>query len=204
MTTTRTTLKDDSSSEAPVDLDMLRTRLEVSVGMTRTLVSSWLPPDDNDKDAGSLTTSTQQQFTNKTANRKENEQTVIGGMTARPPRLGLGAKYLSHKQAMQSNGHSNAKGILTEDKLRRKLTGGHLSKSSTLTANKSSKTTTKSNNNNNNDDDDDDDDDESKFKSSNLKNTNNSKRAIVNGSNDVLSFYLGNKKRKKQTKGNKS
>ncbi|KAI8058288.1 hypothetical protein BDF22DRAFT_30657 [Syncephalis plumigaleata] len=134
MTAPTTSHKDAASNGAPVDLDMLRTRLEVSVGMTRTLVASWLPPeDDDDKETTTTTTTITTQSIKSNNNSKSNkqEQITIGGMTARPPRLGLGAKYLPHRQAIQSINTSNGKGMLSEDKLRRKLTGNQRSTNTT-------------------------------------------------------------------------
>ncbi|KAJ2725916.1 hypothetical protein GGI07_000961 [Coemansia sp. Benny D115] len=91
-------------------------QLRASVNGASKIVSSWLGPDDSSSD-------------------DENEQgsntTHAGGAKARdifkgrPARLGVGAKFLSHKEMMASGNAAIGPGILTAEELqlKRKLTG---------------------------------------------------------------------------------
>ncbi|KAK9722385.1 hypothetical protein K7432_002690 [Basidiobolus ranarum] len=88
--------KKEVKEEAP-DLEALKARLDVSVNMARSLVTSWLPSEEEEE---------------------EEKTETIENFKGRAPRLGLGAKFLSHAQ-----GTANAVGqSLIESKMKRKLT----------------------------------------------------------------------------------
>ncbi|RUP49406.1 hypothetical protein BC936DRAFT_142597 [Jimgerdemannia flammicorona] len=99
--------KKPSTTVTTTDLETLKTQLDVSVGIARSLVASWLPPPKpGEEDEGASTG---------------------GGTTAsyaegRPPRLGLGAKYLSHADATR---HLAGGSATMENKLKRKILGGN-------------------------------------------------------------------------------
>ncbi|GJJ75827.1 hypothetical protein EMPS_08185 [Entomortierella parvispora] len=88
-------------------LDALKTQLDVSVSLARSTVSSWLSADafSDDEDSGS-----------------SSPGSFVSASAAVKPRqagLGLGAKFISHKDAMR---HVPLNAF--ESKLRRQLTGG--------------------------------------------------------------------------------
>ncbi|CAO3628760.1 unnamed protein product [Mucor fragilis] len=67
--------------------EKLKTQIDASIGIARSLINSWLPPpkpgeklDDDDED-----------------------DALTKYSTGRPDRLGLGAKFLSHAEAMRHN-----------------------------------------------------------------------------------------------------
>ncbi|KAI8348821.1 hypothetical protein EDC96DRAFT_520426 [Choanephora cucurbitarum] len=66
--------------------EKIQTQIDASIGIARSLIQSWLPPP-------------------KPAEKLEDEQDDLETMdkysTGRPDRLGLGAKFLSHKDAMR-------------------------------------------------------------------------------------------------------
>ncbi|RKP15020.1 hypothetical protein BJ684DRAFT_14700 [Piptocephalis cylindrospora] len=92
-----------AKKETLKDNEDLATRLTVSAHMARQLVSSWLPPVTNSEQEGSAAQVT-------------TSETGGDALESRPPRLGLGAKFLSHRAAMQH-------GLGKSEPLRRKLTG---------------------------------------------------------------------------------
>ncbi|KAF7727836.1 hypothetical protein EC973_006949 [Apophysomyces ossiformis] len=71
--------------------EVLKTQIDASIGVARSVVASWLPPatpgDDEVDD-------------------EQQEETFKRYSTGRPDRLGLGAKYLSHAEATK---HSASK-----------------------------------------------------------------------------------------------
>ncbi|KAL1919459.1 uncharacterized protein VTP21DRAFT_2152 [Calcarisporiella thermophila] len=66
----------DSANASAQDIEKLKTQLDVSVGLARSLVSSWLPPEDDPV-----------------------EEEVVVEEKGRPARLGLGAKFITHNEA---------------------------------------------------------------------------------------------------------
>ncbi|RKP22970.1 hypothetical protein SYNPS1DRAFT_31340 [Syncephalis pseudoplumigaleata] len=185
---------DATPSDAPTDLDMLRTRLEVSVGMARSLVASWLPTEDDQHESA---TADHTAADNSGQNRDDGR--MFAGMTARARRLGLGAKYLSHRQATQAPAH---KGMLSEDKLRRKLLGNQRSSGdSAASATKKSASARTGDKRTAVDDESDDEAEERKGASNSANRTD--KRAATGHGHDMLNFYLGQKKKKKQKKSAK-
>ncbi|KAG0052899.1 hypothetical protein BGZ83_001984 [Gryganskiella cystojenkinii] len=89
-------------------LDALKTQLDVSVSLARTKVASWLSGDGFSDDEADNGSSSPGSFASGA--------TVI---KPRQERLGLGAKFISHKDAMR---HMPANAF--ESKLKRQLTGG--------------------------------------------------------------------------------
>jgi hypothetical protein len=73
-----TTSHGDQNTDAPVDLDQLRTRIDVSVSMARSLVASWLPPEEPGETAES-SSHHQNQHTQHTAS----QDTTLKGRPAR-------------------------------------------------------------------------------------------------------------------------
>ncbi|KAF1799206.1 hypothetical protein V8B55DRAFT_1518552, partial [Mucor lusitanicus] len=78
--------------------EKLKTQIDASIGIARSLINSWLPPpkpgeklDDDDED-----------------------DTLTKYSTGRPDRLGLGAKFLSHAEAMR---HNNDGGLATKEEI---------------------------------------------------------------------------------------
>ncbi|KAI8985383.1 hypothetical protein BDB01DRAFT_703853, partial [Pilobolus umbonatus] len=63
--------------------EKLQTQIDASIGLTRSLIESWFS-DVKDDD-----------------NEAEDEKIMTSYSTGRPDRLGLGAKYLSHAEAMR-------------------------------------------------------------------------------------------------------
>ncbi|KAF9542697.1 hypothetical protein EC957_001752 [Mortierella hygrophila] len=87
-------------------LDALKTQLDVSVSLARSKVASWLNPEGFSDDEEDTST---------------NSSGFVGSAAIKPrqPGLGLGAKYLSHKDQMR---HVPLNAF--ESKLKRQLTGG--------------------------------------------------------------------------------
>ncbi|KAK3822212.1 MAG: hypothetical protein JOS17DRAFT_793390 [Linnemannia elongata] len=87
-------------------LDALKTQLDVSVSLARSKVASWLNPDGFSDDEEDTST---------------NSSGFVGSAAIKPrqPGLGLGAKYISHKDQMR---HVPLNAF--ESKLKRQLTGG--------------------------------------------------------------------------------
>ncbi|KAG9061650.1 hypothetical protein KI688_007231 [Linnemannia hyalina] len=87
-------------------LDALKTQLDVSVSLARSKVASWLNPEGFSDDDEDIST---------------NSSGFVGSAAIKPrqPGLGLGAKYLSHKDQMR---HVPLNAF--ESKLKRQLTGG--------------------------------------------------------------------------------
>ncbi|OZJ06012.1 hypothetical protein BZG36_01091 [Bifiguratus adelaidae] len=72
---------------AKVNVETLQTQLTVGMGRARSLVTSWLPPESEEDRQDEVA-----------------EQDIASFAQGRPARLGLGAKYLSHKEATK---HAN-------------------------------------------------------------------------------------------------
>ncbi|RKP06318.1 hypothetical protein THASP1DRAFT_22326 [Thamnocephalis sphaerospora] len=212
-----------SGTDGPVDLDMLRTRLEVSIGMARSLVASWLPEEEEGSGEGQDGRKAHEKARKQLGNQAALGDTAKTGRLAakntanvadtttlvgRPARLGLGAKFLSHKEAMRAAAPGAAKGTLAEDKLRRKLLGvkrGHASddhggapqrghnKKHAPGARPGSALKASS----------DDDDEESKYRTAKSASARSVASTFASGKHkqnsagtDMLSFYLNRKKRK--------
>ncbi|KAF9275654.1 hypothetical protein BGZ88_002232 [Linnemannia elongata] len=88
-------------------LDALKTQLDVSVSLARSKVASWLNPDGFSDDEEDSSTNSSSGFVGSAA------------IKPRQPGLGLGAKYISHKDQMR---HVPLNAF--ESKLKRQLTGG--------------------------------------------------------------------------------
>ncbi|CEP17004.1 hypothetical protein [Parasitella parasitica] len=78
--------------------EKLKTQIDASIGIARSLINSWLPApkpgeplDDDDQD-----------------------DTLVKYSTGRPDRLGLGAKFLSHAEAMR---HNNDGGLASKQEI---------------------------------------------------------------------------------------
>ncbi|KAK4516382.1 uncharacterized protein ATC70_011353 [Mucor velutinosus] len=78
--------------------EKIKTQIDASIGIARSLINSWLPPpkpgeklDDDDDD-----------------------DTLTKYSTGRPDRLGLGAKFLSHAEAMR---HNNDNGLASKEEI---------------------------------------------------------------------------------------
>ncbi|EPB91399.1 hypothetical protein PS15m_003067 [Mucor circinelloides] len=78
--------------------EKLKTQIDASIGIARSLINSWLPPpkpgeklEDDDED-----------------------DTLTKYSTGRPDRLGLGAKFLSHAEAMR---HNNDGGLASKEEI---------------------------------------------------------------------------------------
>ncbi|CEG65650.1 hypothetical protein RMATCC62417_02387 [Rhizopus microsporus] len=146
--------------------EKLKTQIDASISTARSLVQSWLPPpkpgeklqDDDD------------------------DFTLTKYSTGRPDRLGLGAKYLSHKEAMRHN-ESHRPATKQEIQLKNKI----------LNQNRRVNTSKETNNKKRKADSDDDDDDEDS------KTTNNTKKK-ANRQGDFLSMYLTEQAAKKKKK----
>ncbi|KAJ1954723.1 hypothetical protein GGI12_005729 [Dipsacomyces acuminosporus] len=91
------------------EVQEIEAQLRASANKASSLVSSWLGDSDDDSDENE----------GESGSGKVKAREVFKG---RPARLGVGAKFLSHKEMMASQVGS---GILTADelKLKRKLTG---------------------------------------------------------------------------------
>ncbi|KAI8391481.1 uncharacterized protein BYT42DRAFT_483325, partial [Radiomyces spectabilis] len=76
--------KDKIDTEAN---EVLKTQIDASMGIARSIVSSWLPPPKPGE---------------KLEDDEDDEETYKRYSTGRPDRLGLGAKYLSHAEAMNN------------------------------------------------------------------------------------------------------
>ncbi|KAG0342792.1 hypothetical protein BG000_001122 [Podila horticola] len=90
-------------------LGALQTQLDVSVSLARNKVASWLSVDgfsDDEEDT-------------KSTSKSGNSFVAPSEIKARQPGLGLGAKYISHKDAMR---HVPMNAF--ESKLKRQMTGG--------------------------------------------------------------------------------
>ncbi|KAF8946151.1 hypothetical protein BGZ47_001221 [Haplosporangium gracile] len=87
-------------------LDALKTQLDVSVSLARSKVASWLNPDG---------------FSDDEEDTPASNSGFVGSAVIKPrqPGLGLGAKYISHKDQMR---HVPLNAF--ESKLKRQLTGG--------------------------------------------------------------------------------
>ncbi|CDS06667.1 hypothetical protein LRAMOSA09194 [Lichtheimia ramosa] len=166
--------------------EVLKSQIEASIGVARSLVNSWLPapkPGEKLEDDDSDT---------ETMNRYS---------TGRPDRLGLGAKFLSHAEAMKHQTQSLSK---QEMQLRNKIVNQNQRANSTSTIGKRSR-----DQNEDDDDDDDDDDEDSRTKvvASSGKSTLRTSESKIKdaGSRDFLSMYssggngnAGKKKRKRK------
>ncbi|ORY02327.1 hypothetical protein K493DRAFT_334665 [Basidiobolus meristosporus CBS 931.73] len=151
--------KKEEKEEAP-DLETLKARLDVSVNMARSLVTSWLPPEDEPEED----------------NRETNSADTLKG---RAPRLGLGAKFLSHAQ-----GTGNAVGkSMIESKMKRKLTAVKTRDEDEPYSKKVEQ--------------EDSEDEDSRTATS--KSSKKPKKAISGG--DFLSQYLNERQTKKKKKG---
>ncbi|KAG1501918.1 hypothetical protein G6F46_003393 [Rhizopus delemar] len=73
--------------------EKIKTQIDASIGMARSLINSWLPPP---KPGEKL-------------EEEEEEFTLQKYSTGRPDRLGLGAKYLSHAEAMRHQNDNNTR-----------------------------------------------------------------------------------------------
>ncbi|KAI8051062.1 uncharacterized protein B0P05DRAFT_562812, partial [Gilbertella persicaria] len=68
--------------------EKIQTQIDASIGIARSLIQSWLPPP---------------QLGEKLEEDQDDLDTMDKYATGRPDRLGLGAKFLSHKDAMRHN-----------------------------------------------------------------------------------------------------
>ncbi|KAJ1948035.1 hypothetical protein EC988_005335, partial [Linderina pennispora] len=99
--------KSKQDKEKQQQVQEIEAQLRASANSASTLISSWLGDSDSDSDS------------NATPKARE----IFHG---RPARLGVGAKFLSHKEMMAAQ---SATGILSAEelKLKRKLTKGLVS-----------------------------------------------------------------------------
>ncbi|KAI8879992.1 hypothetical protein K501DRAFT_163767, partial [Backusella circina FSU 941] len=82
--------------------EKLKTQIDASIGATRSLIESWLPtPKEGEK----------------LDNDEEDDDIMTKYSTGRPDRLGLGAKFLSHADAMRHN--NNQPGSTKEEMILR-------------------------------------------------------------------------------------
>ncbi|KAI7907726.1 uncharacterized protein BX663DRAFT_9519 [Cokeromyces recurvatus] len=68
--------------------ERLQTQIDASIGIARTLIQSWLPPPKPGE---------------KLEDEDEDQDIYTKYSSGRPDRLGLGAKFLSHAEAMRHN-----------------------------------------------------------------------------------------------------
>ncbi|KAI8099967.1 uncharacterized protein BX664DRAFT_31083 [Halteromyces radiatus] len=161
---------------------VLKTQIDVSIDAARSLIHSWLPPPkpgekmDDDQDQEILF----EKFS-----------------TGRPDRLGLGAKYLSHNEAMKLNTTTGGATSKQQIQLKNKILNqnqraaskrNHGNNESPNSANKRSRTYAE-------DDDDSDDNDR--------KATTSKKKKTIGGQGDFLSMYLNERSSKKKNKAKK-
>ncbi|KAI9244373.1 hypothetical protein BDA99DRAFT_529185 [Phascolomyces articulosus] len=83
--------------------EILKTQIDASIGVARSLVQSWLSPPKHGE---------------KLEDTEYDEKTFARYSTGRPDRVGLGAKFLSHKEAIQHQSPTISK---NEMKLRNKI-----------------------------------------------------------------------------------
>ncbi|KAI8390284.1 hypothetical protein BD560DRAFT_380527 [Blakeslea trispora] len=85
--------------------EKIQTQIDASIGVARSLIQSWLPPP-------------------KPGEKLEDEQDDLETMdkysTGRPDRLGLGAKFLSHKDAMRHNHQNESSSLPSKQELQLK------------------------------------------------------------------------------------
>ncbi|KAI8334798.1 hypothetical protein BC941DRAFT_432189 [Chlamydoabsidia padenii] len=158
--------------------EVLKTQIDVSIGAARSLIQSWLPPPkpgekmDDDQDQDVLF----EKFS-----------------TGRPDRLGLGAKHLSHNEAMKLQQGSTRQEMQLKNKI---LNQNQRSASKRDQGNNGDKVGQKRSVQDN--DDDDDDDDDKKEHSKSMK-----KKKTIGGQGDFLSLYLNERSSKKKSKAKK-
>ncbi|KAI9496670.1 hypothetical protein BDB00DRAFT_102549 [Zychaea mexicana] len=177
--------------------EILKTQIDASIGVARSLVQSWLPSPK----AGE-----------KLDDTEEDEKTFSRYSTGRPDRLGLGAKFLSHKEAIQHQTPTISKNEL---KLRNKILNQNRRADTNADDN-----TTSAKRKHQEVSDDDDDEEESRTRSvktapkakqesttpepSNYSNSSGSTNKKIGAQGDFLSMYLsekaGKKKKKKKNK----
>ncbi|ORX85334.1 hypothetical protein BCR32DRAFT_265730 [Anaeromyces robustus] len=162
--------KNEKEEEEVQDLEVLKTQLDTSVGIARSLISSWLPDIESDNE--------------------DNNTNIVG----RPPRLGLGAKFLSQNQAEKIN-----QGIF-EKKYKEKLIKGnkrHLSQEEQLKKENEERAKKKKK------EMDSIYQEDSKFANLNMskaktKINNNDNKSKAKNQNDILSMYLSKSKKPKR------
>ncbi|CAO3621866.1 unnamed protein product [Cunninghamella echinulata] len=161
--------------------EILKTQIDASIGIARTVVQSWLPDPkpgekmDDDED--------QEALFNKFS-------------TGRPDRLGLGAKYLSHNQAMKISNESTSANIKVPTKQQIQLKNKILNQNQRLSSKKKEEYNDHKRSRYDIEEEEEDDDESSK------KGTLNKKNKKIGGQGDFLSMYLNERSnKKKKSKG---
>ncbi|ORZ17737.1 hypothetical protein BCR42DRAFT_412404 [Absidia repens] len=169
--------------------EVLKTKIDVSIGAARSLINSWLPPPqpgekmDDDEDQDLL---------------------FAKFSTGRPDRLGLGAKYLSHGEAMKLQQDANGTApsrhqVQLKNKILNQNKRAATKRDIENDSGKGGKTWVKDKNNtgkrSSQDSDSDDDDSDTKASSK--------KKKTIGGQGDFLSMYLNERSTKKKNKAKK-
>ncbi|KAI8087234.1 hypothetical protein BDF21DRAFT_335726 [Thamnidium elegans] len=85
--------------------EKLKTQIDASIGIARSLINSWLPaPKPGER-----------------LDDDEDEQALSSYSTGRPDRLGLGAKFLSHNDAMRHTNNNGGMASKEELQLKNKI-----------------------------------------------------------------------------------
>ncbi|ORX56356.1 hypothetical protein DM01DRAFT_1382610 [Hesseltinella vesiculosa] len=82
--------------------EVIKTQIDQSMGIAHSLIESWLPPPEKDE---------------KINEDDEQDQLFDKFSKGRPDRLGLGAKYLSHNEAVKATGILNKHQVQLKNKI---------------------------------------------------------------------------------------
>ncbi|KAG2222866.1 hypothetical protein INT45_000481 [Circinella minor] len=182
--------------------ELIKTQIDASIGIARSLVQSWLPEPKRGE---------------KLEDTDDDEKTFARYSTGRPDRLGLGAKFLSHKEAIQ---HQTPMISKNEMNLRNKILNQNRRVDNINTTTNVTIGKKRGHDNDEEEEEEDDDEEESRTRSVKFNKTKHNSPATtattatqpqannkgIGGQGDFLSMYLSEKagKKKKKKKNKKS